>query len=97
MDVLTLILRTVRNAIEQTGAPPDALQDALAEAERTLRSSLGGGAHVISRVQQVSTKARIATLAESGLAATQISERLGVSDRYVYRVLSQLRQVSTPD
>lgn len=89
MDVLTLILRTVRTTIEGTGAPPDALQDALEAAERRLRGSLGGSQHHISRLP--STKARVAELAEQGLTPQQISERLGISDRHVRRVISMLR------
>lgn len=89
MDVLTLILRTVRATIEGTGAPPDALQDALDDAERRLRGSLGGGQHHISRIP--STKARIVELADQGLTPQQISERLGVTDRYVRKVVSLLR------
>lgn len=96
MDVLSIILRTVLDTIHTSGAPPDALQQHLAEAERRLRSSLGGAVHHISRAPQVSTKARIAELAASGLRTPQISERLGVSDRYVRRVLSLVR-VDTGD
>jgi len=92
MDVLTIILRTVREAIQATGAPPDPLQTALEEAERRLRSSVGGAMHHISRAPHVPTKARVAQLSESGLAAPQISERLGISDRHVRRVLQSLRQ-----
>lgn len=94
MDVLAIILQTVRQQIEATGAPPDALQDALASAERRLRGSLGGATHHISRAPQVSTKARILQLAEAdqALGTAQISERLGVSSRHVRRVLSMLRR-----
>mgnify|MGYP000437960074 CR=1 FL=1 len=91
MDVLTIILRTIRQQIEATGVPPDSLQDALSEAERLTRSSLGGAMHHISRVAQVPVKARIIDLSAAGLSATQVSERLGVSDRYVRRVLQHLR------
>lgn len=92
MDILTIILRTVRETIQASGAPPDALQSALEDAERSLRSSLGGNMHHISRAPHVSTKARVVQLADSGLAATQISERLGISDRHVRRVLQSLRR-----
>lgn len=94
MDALSIILQTVRSTIESTGAPPDALQEAIAQAERRLRSSLGGGMHHISRAPQVTTKARIIELAEAdqALSSSQISQRLGVSDRHVRRVLSMLRR-----
>lgn len=92
MDILTIILRTVREAIQATGAPPDPLQAALEDAERRLRSSVGGAMHHISRAPQITTKVRVVQLAESGLAASQISERLGISDRHVRRVLQTLRQ-----
>ena len=91
MDILTLIIRTVRQQIEATGVPPDRLQDALSEAERLTRSSLGGAMHHINRVAHVPVKARIIDLSAAGLSATQVSERLGVSDRYVRRVLQHLR------
>ena len=90
MDVLTLFVRTVREAIRATGAPPDALQDALDNAETQLRRSVGGGLHHISRVPPI--KARVAKLAESGLGTAQISEQLGISDRHVRRVLQMLRR-----
>jgi DNA-binding NarL/FixJ family response regulator len=91
MDVLTLILRTVRQQIEATGVPPDALQDALSEAERLSRSSLGGAMHHISRMPNLAAKARIIDLAAQGLTTSQVSERLGVSDRYVRKVWRQMR------
>lgn len=90
MDVLTLILRTVRTSIEGTGVPPDALQDAIADAERRLRGSIGGAQHHISRLP--STKARICELAAQGLTPQQISARLGVTDRHVRRIVSMLRR-----
>lgn len=92
MDVLSLIIRTVRQQIEATGVPPDSLQAALSEAERLTRSSLGGAAHHISRAPHVPTKARIIDLAAQGLSATQVSERLGISDRYVRKVWQHLRR-----
>ena len=91
MDALSIIIATVRQVIEASGAPPDALQDHLAEVERRARGSLGGGTHYISRVPNVSTKTRIIELADQTLTAAQIAERLEVSDRYVRRVLAQLR------
>lgn len=89
MDVLTIILRTVRASIEGSGAPPDALQDAIDEAESKLRRTLGGSQHHISRIP--STKARIVELAEQGLTPQQIRDRLGVTDRYVRKVISLIR------
>jgi len=89
MDVLTIILRTVRASIEGSGAPPDALQDAIDEAESKLRRTLGGSQHHISRIP--STKARIVELAEQGLTPQQIRDRLGVTDRYVRKVISLMR------
>jgi DNA invertase Pin-like site-specific DNA recombinase len=91
MDVLTLILRTVRQQIEATGVPPDQLQDALSEAERLSRSSLGGAMHHISRAPNVAAKARIIDLAAQGLSTSEVSERLGVSPQWVRRVYRQLR------
>jgi hypothetical protein len=91
MDALTLILRTVRQQIEATGVPPDSLQAALSEAERLSRSSLGGAMHHISRAPSVAAKARIIDLAQQGLTATQVSERLGVTPQWVRRVYRQLR------
>ncbi len=91
MDVLTLILRTVRTSIEATGAPPDAIQDALADAEARLRRDYGGATHHISRVQQPTTKAQILDLAAAGRTPQQISAVLGVTDRYVRQVLSAVR------
>lgn len=90
MDVLTLILRTVRQTIEASGAPPDALQDWLADAECSVRRSFGGSSHHISRLPHVPTKARIIDLADEGLTTQQISERLAVSPQYVRRILSQI-------
>lgn len=89
MDILTIILRTVRQTVESTGVPPDAVQTALDDAERRLRSTLGGSAHHISRIP--STKARIVELSQQGLTAQQISQRLGVTDRYVRRVVTLIR------
>lgn len=94
MDALALILRTVRQVLEATGAPPDPLQDALVEAERRCRSSLGGNHHHISRAPSASTKARIIELAEQQLDNATIAQRLGVTDRYVRRIVSQLRITS---
>lgn len=93
-DALTIILTTLRNSIQATGVPPDALQDALHDAERRLRASLGGGHHHISRVP--STKARIAELAEQQrLTSGQIAERLGITQQYVCRV-TRLLNVRPP-
>ncbi len=94
MDVLSIILRTVRETIEATGAPPDQLQDALASAEQRLRRSVGGSVHHISRATPAPAKRRIAELAEQGLPPSVIRERLGVSETYVYRVLRTLRRLS---
>lgn len=91
MDALSVILRAVRDAIEASGAPPDALQDRLHDAERALRGRLGGGMHYINRVQPVPTKVRVIELAEQGLSSTQIAERLGISDRWARKVVSLLR------
>lgn len=91
MDALSIILHQVRKAIEATGAAPDPLQDALVEAERVCRRSLGGGMHPISRVPSATTKARIIELAVQGLPNATISQRLGVTDRYVRRIVSDLR------
>lgn len=91
MDALALILRQVRLAIEATGAAPDPLQDALDAAERNCRASLGGSFHHISRAPSASTKARIIELAAQQLDNATIAQRLGVSDRYVRRIVSQLR------
>lgn len=90
MDVLVLILRTVREHIEATGVPPDPIQNALADAEHALRRSLGGAVHHISRVQHVPTKARIVELAEQGLRPREIAERLNVTPQWVRRVLAEL-------
>lgn len=92
MDVLSLIIRTVRQQIEATGVPPDSLQAALSEAERITRSSLGGAAHHISRVQPMPVKARIIDLLANGISPPTVSERLGVSESYVYRVQRTLRR-----
>lgn len=86
MDILSLILRSVREQIEALGVPPDPLQEALLEAEMTLRRSLGGAQHHISRLP--STKARILDLAAEGLTAAQICERLGVTYRYARQVMA---------
>ncbi|MCV2423398.1 helix-turn-helix domain-containing protein [Paucibacter sp. DJ4R-1] len=91
MDALSLILRHVRLAIEAAGVPPDPLQDALDAAERACRTSLGGSFHPISRAPSASTKARIIELACQQLDNATIAHRLGVSDRYVRRIVSQLR------
>jgi hypothetical protein len=91
MDILTLILRHVREAIEATGAPPDALQDALAEAEHKVRRTVGGAVHHISRVQPLPAKVRVLELHGQGLNAQQISERLGVTDRYARMVIAAAR------
>jgi DNA-binding NarL/FixJ family response regulator len=93
MDALAIILRIVRETIEASGVPPDPVQTALVEAERRARGSLGGHFHHISRVPDLPTKARIVELAEQGLPNALISERLNVSDRYVRRVVSQLRLI----
>ncbi len=94
MDALAIILRVVRETVEATGAPPDALQAGIDAAERRLRSSLGGATHHISRAPSTSAKARIVELAEADPALTpaQIRERLGVSDRYVRKIFEQLRR-----
>lgn len=94
MDALAIFLKLVREAIEASGAPPDCLQDALASAEQRARSTLGGHMHHISRVASVTTKARVIELAVEGLPNAVISERLGISDRYVRRIVSQLRIVN---
>ncbi len=91
MDALSVVLRVVRESIEASGAPPDALQDVLREVEHKLCSRLGGGMHYFSRVQQVPTKVRIIELAEQGLTSTEISERLGISYRWARKVVSLLR------
>jgi AraC-like DNA-binding protein len=91
MDALGIILRIVRETIQASGVPPDAVQDALAEAERRSRRSLGGAMHHISRVPQVLAKEQIIELAAQDLSAQQISQRVGVSDRYVRRILRLLR------
>lgn len=96
MDALSLILRTVRLAIDATDAPSSPLQDALVEAERQCRNSLGGGCHHISRAPSASTKARIIELAEQRLDNATIAQRVGVTDRYVRRIVSQLRITSRP-
>ena len=96
MDALAIFLKLVREAIEASGAPPGSMQDALAAAEQKARASLGGHMHHISRVPAVSTKARVIELAVEGLPNAVISERLGISDRYVRRIVSQLRIV-TPE
>jgi hypothetical protein len=95
MDALAIFLRLVREAIEDSGAPPDAFHAALAEAEQRARASLGGSFHHISRVPPITTKARVIELAQEGLPNAVISERLGISDRYVRRIVSQLRTVNT--
>ena len=94
MDALAIFLKLVREAIEASGAPPDTLQDALVSAEQRARSTLGGHMHHISRTAFVTTKARVIELAGEGLPNAIISERLGISDRYVRRIVSQLRIVS---
>lgn len=93
MDIITNIMRIVRETIQASGAPPDLLQDALAEAEARSRRALGGAMHYAGRVPQQPTKTRIIELAETApdLTPRQIGDRLGVSDRYVRRVISQLR------
>lgn len=91
MDILAIILRTVRQHIEATGVPPDQLQDALADAEHALRGSLGGAVHHISRLPQVATKARVHELAAQGLTPQQIAERLGITDRHARRLMQLLR------
>jgi hypothetical protein len=94
MDALSLIIRTISGTLESTGVPPDALQDALVSAERSLRRSLGGGHHHISRLP--STKIRIVDLAEQGLTPRQISARLGITDRYARQVLGPQRAGTNP-
>lgn len=93
MDALAIFLKLVREAMEQTGAPPDAVQEALTVAEARARSSLGGGHHHISRWPAVSTKARVVELVGQGLPNALISERLGITPRHVRRIISQLRIV----
>lgn len=97
MDALAIILKLVSDAIEASGAPPDALQDALSHAEARARSTLGGSMHHISRVPAVTTKARVIELAEKGLPNAVISERLGITPRHVRRIINQLRIVSADD
>ncbi|MEY2653219.1 MAG: hypothetical protein RLZZ524_246, partial [Pseudomonadota bacterium] len=65
MDTLTIILRTIRREIEATGVPPDAFQDVLSRAESTLRRSIGGEVHFISRLPEESTAERIGKLSPS--------------------------------
>lgn len=89
MGIVELILHITRKRIEALGVPPDALQDALAEIEESVRRSCAGGPHYISRLP--STKARILDHAELGLTPQQIAQRLGVTDRYVRRVLEAVR------
>lgn len=104
MDLFTIILRLMVRNIRAMQVPPDALQDALAGNDERLkeviceavlseeipvRRSFGGSQHHISRIP--STKARIVELAEAGLTPQQISERLGVTDRYVRKVVSLMR------
>lgn len=96
MDVLEIILRTVRASIECTGVPPDRLQDALRSAEDSLRGALGGERHHISRLSrdqmlEASAKARIAELLAKGRTVPQIAEAVGVSARHVRRVQAMLR------
>lgn len=91
MDVLAFILLIVREHIEATGVPPDALQDALADVEHRVRRSFGGAVHHISRIQYVPTKARIFELADDGLTTRQIADRLGVTDRWVRKVRAEMR------
>jgi len=92
MDAVTLILSIVRQAIEASGAPPDALQDVMARAEIRARERLGGGEHYIRRVQDLPAKTQVLNLLESGVQPQQIVERLGLSKGYVYRVCKQMRQ-----
>jgi predicted transcriptional regulator len=96
MDALAIILRTVRQVIESSGAPPDALQDCLVEAERQAREGLGGAVHYIRRLPDVtsqdSVKARIFDLSEADLTPGQIAERLGITPQYVRRVVALLRK-----
>jgi hypothetical protein len=92
MDILTIILSAVRRNIESTGVPPDALQDALATVDRQMRSSLGGAQHHISRLPQMPAKSRIIELANTGLPAAEIGERLQVHPQYVRRVLRMIRR-----
>jgi methylphosphotriester-DNA--protein-cysteine methyltransferase len=94
MDALAIFLKLVREAVEASGAPPDAFQEALISAEARARSALGGSHHHISRWPAVSTKARVIELAQQKLPNAVIAERLGVTDRYVRRIVSQLRIVS---
>lgn len=94
MDALTIILRTVRQLLEEQAATRrQPVASTLEEAERRLRGSLGGGFHHISRASEPPTKALIVALSEQGLPNATISERLGVSDRYVRRIVSQLRRI----
>lgn len=97
MDALAIILSTVRSTIEATGVPPDALQTALADAERRLRGHLGGGLHHISRAPHVTVKAQVLDLAAQGLSHEQIAQRLGITDRYARMVTRQLRVLSQVD
>ena len=91
MDALAIILRFVREQVAVTGVPPDALQDALAEAEHRARRTLGGSHHHISRVPDLPTKARIIDLHGTGITAQQAADRLGVTDRWVQKVWQQIR------
>lgn len=94
MDALTIVLKLVREAAEAKGLPPAGVHEALAAAEARARAALGGGMHHFSRAPATNTKARVIALAEQGLPNAVISERLGISDRYVRRIVSQLRRCS---
>jgi len=93
MDALAIILSTVRETIRATGVPPDAVQDALHRAEHSLRASLGGARHHISRAPAVNRKAAIVDLAAAEITPQQAAERLGVTAQYVRRIWSQVRRV----
>ena len=88
MDALAIILHAVRDTVQRTGVPPDALQQALEDAERRCRSLLGGGAHIISRQPADTLKARIIGHAECGRSVAEIAALTGATDRYVRQVLA---------
>jgi len=88
MDALIIILRAVRESIQASGVPPDALQDALTQAERRCRAMLGGGLHPISRMPPESLKSRIIGHAQAGRAVAEIVAITGADESYVHRVLA---------
>lgn len=93
MDMLTIVLRMVRESIEATGVPPDALQSALADVDRRARRGFGGESHHISRCPEIPAKTRIVDLlvADPALTPRDVAERLGVTPAYVRIVQQQMR------